>query len=144
MMLESVLDFQPRTKIVNDNYQGSSNSNVACQKMCYNVAGTDVTVVLGLDQSLLRHATETFWADKKVDKEIDKAHMVLLQWCLTAFSVGFWRNLIARFTHDQPCVLKSVSPLDIKDTRQVLRTIVPSHSTLYETTKGRFFVTSDH
>jgi hemerythrin len=136
VMLGDMLDFHPRTKIVNSNYQGSSTSNVACQKMCYTIAGTDVNVVFGLDQSLLRYAIHTFWEDKKVDNAIDKAHMILLQWCLTSFTVGFWRNMIARFTHDQPCVLKEVTPLDIEDTRQVMKSMEFSHSTLYETTRG--------
>jgi hypothetical protein len=144
VMLGDMLDFHPRTKIINSNYQGSSTSNVACQKMCYSIAGMDVNVVFGLDQSLLRYAIHTFWEDKKVDNAIDKAHMVLLQWCLTSFTVGFWRNMIARFTHDQPCVLKDVTPLDIADTRQVMKSMECSHSTLYETTRGRFFVASDH
>jgi hypothetical protein len=144
MMLGELMHFEPRTRIVNNNYQGDGLNSAVCQKITYQIAGTEVSMVTGMENTILRHATETFWGEKARVKEIDKAHMVLLQWCLTSFIVGFWRDMIVRFTHDKSCVLKETSPLDVKDARQLVRTVSPRKSTLYETTKGRFFVISDH
>jgi hypothetical protein len=50
--------------------------------------------------------------------------------------------VVARFTHDKPCVLKKVEPLAMKDARQEIRDLQPNTSILYETTKGRFFLAS--
>jgi hemerythrin len=143
-MLGFALHFEPRTKVVNANYKGDGMNSAVCQKITYDVDGTDVTLVLGMENTILRHAIETFWGEKAKVKEIDQAHKMLLQWCLTSFIVSFWRDMIVRCTHDKPCVLKDVSPLDVKDTRQMMRGVTPRKSTLYETTKGRFFVVSDH
>jgi hemerythrin-like metal-binding protein len=143
-MLGSLLDFNAKTKIVDSEFKGEGLNSAVCQKITYNVAGTDVTLVFGLERSFLRYATETFWGRKLQKQTIDKAHTMLLQWCLTAFSVSLWRELIVRFTHDKSCLLKDTSPLDVKDARQMVRTVTPRQSTLYETTKGRFFVISDH
>jgi hemerythrin-like metal-binding protein len=143
-MLGSLLLFDPKTKIANANYKGDGVNSAVCQKITYCVAGMDVTLILGMENTILRHAIEVFWGDKIHVKEIDQAHKMLLQWCLTSFVVGFWRDMISRFTHDQPCVLKDVSPMEVRDTRQMTRSVEPKHSTLYETTKGRFFVVCDH
>jgi hemerythrin-like metal-binding protein len=143
-MLEDLLNCHPRTKVVDAQYKGGGMSDVVSQKMHYDVAGTDVTLIIGMEPAFLRHITETFWGDKKIDKTLDKAHTMLLQWCLTAFCVGFWRNMIGRFDHDKPCVLKEVVPMDKWDARQLMRGMEPRQSTLYETTRGRFFVLSDH
>jgi hemerythrin len=143
-MLYSLMGLDAHARIINDHYDGEGVNSAVCQKIVYNINGTDVTIIFGMERTLLLHAIEALWADKKLDKSIDKAHMVLLQWCLTSLTVGFWRSMIARFTHDQPCVLKEVYPLDNKDSRQMMRSIVPSHSTLYQTNQGRFFVASDH
>jgi hemerythrin len=143
-MLESVLHFDAKTKIVNSEFKGEGLNSAVCQKITYNVAGTDVTLVVGLERTLLRCATEAFWGRKVQEQKIDKAHMVLLQWCLTAFSISLWRELIVRFTHDKSCLLKDTSPLDVKGTPQLVRTMTPRQSTLYETAKGRFFVISDY
>jgi hemerythrin-like metal-binding protein len=143
-MLQSAMGLDAQTKILDRNYRGDGMDSAVCQKITYDVNGTDVTVLLGLERTLLRHATEAYWTDRTFDKARDRAHMVLIQWCLTAFAVGFWRNMIARFTHDRPCVLKDVRQLDSREARQVMRTIEPRHSTLYQTDQGRFFIVSAH
>lgn len=143
-MLESLLDFNAKTKIVDSEFKGEGLHSAVCQKITYNIAGTDVTILIGLEKTILRYATESLWAEKMHEKEIDKAHMVLLQSCLTSFTISLWRELIARFTHDKSCLLKNTTPMDVKGARQLVRTMNPRQSTLYETTKGRFFVISDH
>jgi hemerythrin len=139
-MLGDLLHFEPRTRIVSGNYEGDGMNSAACQEIHYDLAGMELTLVLGMEESLMRHAIETFWEKKALDKNIDRAHRMLLQWCLTSFVVGFWRSMIGHFSHERSCMLKSVVPLDIKDTRQVMRGKTFNKSVLYETAKGRFFV----
>jgi hypothetical protein len=142
-MLKSLLQFDARTKIVDSEFKGDSMSSAVCQKITYDISGTSVTLVVGLERSLLRCATEAFWGQKVQKQKIDKAHMELLQWCLTAFSVSLWRELIVRFAHDKSCLLKDTSPLEARRVCQLVRSVHPRQSTLYETSKGRFFVISD-
>jgi hemerythrin-like metal-binding protein len=143
LMLGGLMHFEPRTRVISHRFDGENLNSAVCQKITYNVDGTDITLVVGLEGTLLRHAIQTFWGEKVKIKEVDKAHQMLLQWCLSAFTIGFWRDMIVRFTHDKPCVLKETSPLDMVDARQMLRTITPRQSTLYETTRGRLFVVTD-
>jgi hypothetical protein len=143
-MLESVRGFEAQTKIVDREFRGSGLSSAVCQKISYDLAGTEVSLVFGLEKPLLRYATEYFWGDKTRQKVIDRAHMVLLQWCLTAFSVSLWRELIVRFAHDKSCLLREMTPLNMKGACQLVRTVNPRRSVLFETAKGRFFVICDH
>jgi hemerythrin len=143
-MLASIITVDAKTKIVNEQYKGDNMNSSACQKITYDLDGTDVTILIGAETSFFRNLAENLWHHKMDEKNLDKAHTILIQWCMTALSVGFWRNMIARLTHDKPCVLKEVLPLSVKDTRQAMNSVTPKHSTLYETTQGRFFVVSNH
>jgi hypothetical protein len=115
-------------------------NSAACQQILFNVGGEDLTLLIGSETTFLRNLSENLWHHKIDQKTLDKAHTILIQWCMTALTVGFWRSLIVRLTHDKPCMLKEVLPLSVKDTRQVMRTVDPKQSTLFETSQGRFFV----
>jgi hypothetical protein len=108
------------------------------------VGGREVTILLGLERCFLQYAAETFWPDKHVEKKTDKAHTVLMQWCLSAFAVGFWRAMVGRFAYDRPFTLKEAYPLAVKDSRPLMRKMNCRRSVLYETSKGRFFAVSDY
>jgi hemerythrin len=141
-MMKSLLNFNARTKILDHDYQGDRLYSAVCQKLRYQVGDRDVTILLGGERMFVRFAAETFWPDKHLEGKLDKAHLTLLQWCLTAFAVGFWRNLVGRFSYDEPFILQEVYPLAAKDVRKAIRGMDYRRSTLYETTRGRFFMTS--
>jgi hypothetical protein len=143
-LMQTLLGFDARTKIIDSQYQGDQLYSAACQKFRCDVGGRDVTLLVGLERKFLRYATVTLWPGKNPDREMDKAHELLVRWCLTAFVVAFWRTMVARFTFDKPCVLKEIYPLAAKDIRHLIRKMNYTRSTLYETTKGRFFVTSEY
>jgi hemerythrin len=138
-MLSDLTGKQARTRILNANYTGDSNSTVACQRVVYDIDGQAVDVFLGADVAFLRNLTNIFWPGKLEEGKLDEAHTVLLQWCLTSVTIGFWRDLIERLTHGKPCHLKSVSPLQIQDTEKAMKDMELKRSVLYDTTIGRFF-----
>jgi hemerythrin len=139
-MLASVIHSDVKARIVDPQYKGENMNSAACQQILFNVGGEDLTLLIGSETTFLRNLSENLWHHKIDKKTLDKAHTILIQWCMTALTVGFWRSLIVRLTHDKPCVLKEVSPLSVKDTRQMMRAVDPKQSTLFETSQGRFFV----
>jgi hemerythrin len=139
-MFRSLLDFEAKTKVLDEHFKGDTVERVVCQKIVYEIAGQDVTLFLGTEERFIRAASKIFWPDSTMDH----AHMKLMQWSLTAFTIGFWRNLIARFTHDKPCLLKDVTPMDMETPRNVIKNMNVVLSVLFGTTNGKFFVVCDH
>jgi hemerythrin len=138
-MLCELLGINARTHIDHLNFKGDNLSTAACQHVVYDIGGQEVSVYLGAETTFLSNLTKIFWGEKIKKNELDKAHSILLQWCLTSFIIGFWRDLIVRLTHGKPCVMKSVSPLQIQDTEKAMKDMELKRSVLYGTTIGRFF-----
>jgi hemerythrin len=143
-MLTDLIGKEARTKILNANYRGDGTSTVACQQVVYVIDGQEVDVFLGADVAFLRNLTEVFWAHKVKKQELDEAHTILLQWCLTSFTIGFWRDLIERLTHGKSCRLKKVTPLEIQNTEKAMAGKEFKRSVLYDTSLGRFFFSCNY
>jgi hemerythrin-like metal-binding protein len=144
VMLEEFLNIDPKTQVLDRNYNGESINSGTVQKITYCIDGKDVMIILGSESAFMRNITDLFWLDKQNYQELDRAHAELLQWAITAFCVGFWRNMIGRLSHCKTCTLKKVDPMSVQDTRQYFRNVKHEQSILYGTSIGRFFLACDH
>lgn len=134
----STLNMDIRAKLIDANYAGTPFGPSLSQELIYRREGKKVTVLSGLENSLLAAAAEAVYGTELQGMD------ALIMSTIEIFSANFWRTVGSRFVEgDAEMVFVENHFLTQAQLQERYNKHIPKLSLLFDSSKGKFFVATE-
>lgn len=134
----STLNMDIRARLIDANYAGTPFGPSLSQELIYRRGGQKVTVLSGLENSLLAAAAESVYGAELQGMD------ALIMSTIEIFSANFWRTVGSRFVEgDAEMVFVENHFLTQAQLQERYARHIPRLSLLFDSSKGKFFVATE-
>ena len=134
----ATLNIDLGARLIDLNYTGDSFGSAICQELIYQRGEHRVSVLAGIENSLLTAAAEAVYGSDLQGME------PLIMATLELFSANFWRTIGSRFVEgDAEMLFKENHFLTQAQIQERYAKHMPKFSALFDSNKGKFFVATE-
>lgn len=134
----STLNVDVGARLIDPNYAGPPFGSAICQELIYQRGDRRVSVLAGIENSLLAAAAEAVYGPELQGME------ALIMATLEIFSANFWRTVGSRFIEgDAEMVFKENHFLTQSQIQERYAKHMPKLSVLFDSNRGKFFVATE-